>query len=427
MRLTINRTSHIKGEISVPGDKSISHRAALLASLAEGETHIEGYLTAEDCLNTLRCLQQLGVEVKRAGTNVTINGKGLFSFRQPDEVLNAGNSGTTIRLLLGVLAAQDFEATLDGDTSLRRRPMDRIAVPMRQMGASITGHGEKCYPPVSVRGGRLRGIEYALPMASAQVKSAILLAGLHATGQTTVIEPTASRDHTERMLRYLGVEVLVEGNQISVEGPASWRARDLRVPGDVSSAAFFIVAAAMLPGSELVARGVLLNPTRCAYLSVLREMGASISVENQREECGEPVGDVVVRGGKLYGTTIRGALVPLVIDEIPILAVAATVAEGNTIIADAHELRLKESDRIASMTGGLRKLGAEVVETDDGMIITGGATLRGAVCESYGDHRVAMSLAIAALVAEGETTIEGAECIATSFPEFERLLRAVMT
>ncbi|NCO33809.1 MAG: 3-phosphoshikimate 1-carboxyvinyltransferase [Armatimonadetes bacterium CG2_30_59_28] len=425
MQLTVHRTTRVVGDIHLPGDKSISHRAAMLASLAKGETRIEGYLAAQDCLNTLKCLQQLGVAVSREDTTVAVIGAGLHSYRKSDGVLNVGNSGTTMRLLLGLLAAQEFEVTLDGDASLRKRPMDRIATPLHQMGATLTGQTERCLPPVILYGSRLRPICYRMPVASAQVKSAVLLAGLHTEGQTTVIEPAASRDHTERMLRYLGATVLQEGNRISVIGPADLRPKDLRVPGDISSAAFFIVAAAMCPGSELAVRGVLLNPSRAAYLGVLRAMGAAIAVENPREECGEPVGDVIVRGGALRGTTIQGDIIPLVIDEIPILSVAAAVAEGETTIADASELRVKESDRIATITSGLRQLGAQVRETEDGMVIAGCRQLKGATCASHGDHRVAMSLAIAGLVAEGETAIQGVECIATSFPEFQGLLESV--
>ncbi len=425
--MIIRKVNKLIGNITVPGDKSITHRAALLGALAYGETVIHNFLAAEDCISTLRCLQQMGIEIVGVGTReVVVHGNGIRGLRDPRDVLDVGNSGTLARLMLGVLAGQPFEATVTGDASIQRRPMDRVAIPLRQMGAIVEGQGERCTPPVTIRGGILKPLTYTTPVASAQVKSAILLAGLNAGGTTTVIESGLSRDHSERMLKAFGAEITVERSNvvtaISIQGPAELRAQEVTVPGDVSSAAFFLVGAAVLPGSEVRVRGVGVNPTRTGVLEVLRQMGADVRWENERETSGEPVADVIVRHAPLRGVTIGGDVVPRLIDELPVLAVAACFAEGTTIVRDAKELRVKESDRIATMTSELRKMGARIEEREDGWVIEGPNRLKGATVQSHGDHRVAMSCAIAALAAEGETLIQNTDCIATSFPEFEEIL-----
>lgn len=434
--MTIRKANKLIGDITVPGDKSITHRAALLGALAHGETVIHNFLVAEDCLSTLRCLQQMGIGVDGIGTReVVVHGNGIRGLRDPRDVLDVGNSGTLARLMLGVLAGQPFEATVTGDASLRRRPMDRVALPLRQMGAIVEGQGERCTPPVTIRGGILKPLTYTTPMASAQVKSAILLAGLNACGTTTVRESGLSRDHSERMLKAFGAKItrrhdvsrvlaseVAMTNEVSIEGPAELQAQEVTVPGDVSSAAFFLVGAAILPGSEVRVRRVGVNPTRTGVLDVLRRMGADVRWENEGETSGEPVADVVVRHAPLRGVTIGGDLIPRLIDELPVLAVAACFAEGTTVVRDAKELRVKESDRIATMTSELRKMGARIEEREDGWVIEGPNQLKGATLQSHGDHRVAMSCAIAALAAEGETVIEDTACIATSFPEFEEIL-----
>ncbi len=413
----------MRGEIRVPGDKSISHRALLFGALAEGETVITGFLDSEDTHATAGCLRAMGVTIDD-GDPVRVHGVGLHGLRAPTDTLWTGNSGTTTRLLMGILAGQPFTATLAGDASLGRRPMDRVAVPLRQMGAEVTGQGPRCTPPVTVHGGALHGIAYASPVASAQVKSAVLLAGLYAEGTTSVTEPQKSRDHTERMLRGFGIDVAEDGLTVRVQGGGTLRGGAVAVPGDISAAAFFLVAAAIVPGAEVTVRGVGVNPTRAGILDVLRAMGADLTLSNAREQTGEPVADLTVRHGALHGTEIGGGLIPRLIDELPVLAVAAACAQGTTVIRDARELRVKESDRIATVSRFLRDMGAEVEEHEDGMTIHGGHPLHGAVVESDGDHRIAMSAAVAALVA-GATEIRGADAIATSFPTFTALLRGL--
>lgn len=424
--IKVTPLTNISGELEVPGDKSISHRAAILAGLSEGTCRVENFLPSEDCVNTLRAMGQLGVsyDVTR-GTeehplDLTVRGCG-GKLSAPARELDCGNSGTGMRLLAGVLAAQGFDSVLIGDESLSGRPMGRVMTPLGEMGAKIETKGEKpgC-APLHIHGGQLNAIRYEMPMASAQVKSAVLLAGLFAPDKTTVIQPATNRDHTERLLNYFGVKVVTEGNVISVEGGQPVKARDLYVPGDISSAAFWVVAAACLPGARLVIRNVGLNPTRTAILKVLARMGAQITEEVLHEDGGEPRGNIEIVGGELDGTEILPGEVPNLIDEVPILAVAGALAKGRMTIRNARELRVKETDRIETTTGNLRAMGGEVEEFEDGMVITGGQTLRGATVKSYGDHRIAMAFAIAGLLAkEGETTIEGAGCIATSYPTFE--------
>jgi len=425
MDVTVHPREAWRVDLTVPGDKSISHRAALLGALAEGDTDIRGYLMGADCLSTLACLRSLGVgvDVPEPG-HVTLHGLGLNGLREPEDVLDAGNSGTTLRLLAGVLAGRPFTVTVTGDASLRRRPMLRVVEPLRAMGAAITGREGGRLAPLTFHGGSLAPRQVTLPVASAQVKSALLLAGLRTEGVTSVTEPSPSRDHTERMLRAFGAEVEVTGTRVSVRGGAvRLVGQGVVVPGDISSAAFLLAAAAATPGAEALVRGVGLNPTRTGVIDALRAMGADIAVVRQEEICGEPVGDLLVRGGSLHGTVLEGDLIPRAIDELPVLAVAACLAEGPTTIRNAAELRVKESDRIATLAAELRHLGAVVEERPDGMVIPGRAALpggrfTGGRVESRGDHRLAMSLAVAGLLASAPVTIGGAECVDISYPGF---------
>jgi len=420
--ITVSPVRTIQGRLQVPGDKSISHRAALIGALARGDTLIDNFLRAEDCLHTLSCLRALGVAIEDDGSRVIVHGTGPH-WRAPASPLDAGNSGTTMRLLAGILAGQSFEAELTGDASLRSRPMDRIVEPLSQMGARIAALGDGRFPPLRITGGPLRGISYTLPVASAQVKSAVLLAGLFARGETTVVEPNPTRDHTERMLAALGAPVRRDDGRVSI-GAAALRGREIRVPGDMSSAAFLLAAAAARPGSELTVEDVGLNPTRTGVLDVLRAFGAVVDVRLSGEHNGEPVGAVTIRGHPLRGVRIGGRLIPRVIDELPVLCVLATIAEGETVISDAAELRVKESDRIAVIARGLRALRGEVKEHADGLTVYG-SPLHGGRVASTGDHRIAMAFAVAGLLAQGPVTVGEAECIAVSFPEFVDVLRSV--
>jgi len=423
-RLRVRAGEALCGSVSVPGDKSISHRAVMLTSLAEGTSHIGGFLNAADCICTARAMMALGVAVRGLpGTELEIDGVGLRGLRVPAGPLDLGNSGTGMRLLLGVLAGQDLEAELVGDESLSGRPMDRIAVPLREMGASVIGRGERVLPPVTVRGGVLQGITYHTPMASAQVKSAVLLAGLNARGPTTVIEPARSRDHTERMVGAMGGVVETDGLAVTLTPGGHLSACDITVPGDFSSAAFILAAGRLVPGSRVVLEGVLLNETRTGLLEALELMGGAVSVSERREVAGEPVGNLTAEPAALAGAEVGGELIPLLIDEVPLLTVLATQAEGRTVIRDAAELRVKESDRLAVMAQVLSAMGAWVKERPDGLVIEGPTPLRGATVDSHGDHRVAMSACVAGLVAEGETVIEDTECIGTSFPGFVELMQ----
>ena len=417
------KTRAFVGEIVPPGDKSISHRAVILGSLARGETRASGFLASRDTLATANAFRSMGVRVDVNEGEVKISGKGLFGLEAPRETVDAENSGTTARLLAGLLSAQSFPSTITGDSSLRSRPMSRVTVPLRMMGARISGEGETL--PLHITGSELRGIDYRSPVASAQVKSAILLAGLYAAGRTSVTEPERTRDHTERMLRHFGVPVEASGTRVSVSPGVEFSGTELEIPSDISSAAFFIVAALLNPGSEVMVKNVGLNPLRTGVLDILREMGADISVENRRERCGEPVGDLIARHGTLRAVRIEGESVSRAIDELPVISVAACFAEGETVISGAGELRVKETDRISAMTDELSKLGADIKETPDGMIINGTEELCGARCESRGDHRVAMSLAVAATRARGKTVIGDAGCVSISFPEFFPLLESL--
>lgn len=425
----LHPAQRVSGRVRVPGDKSISHRAAIFGALAHGHTFVRGFLRAHDTLATLACLRALGAQIEDDGSTVRIDGQGFESLKAPATLLDCGNAGTTMRLLLGVLAGCDFACVLGGDASLSRRPMDRVRIPLEHMGASVQGTGERHAPPLQVRGGGLHGIEYAMPMASAQVKSAILLAGLRATGETTVIEPAPSRDHTERMLRGFGVEVHTCGSAVTLRGGQKLLATAVDVPGDISSAAFFLVAAALRPGWELIAEGVGINPTRTGILDVLNAMGAEVELLNGRDSGGEPRADIRVRGPReasLRATEIGGALIPRLIDELPVLALLATQCEGTTVIRDAAEMRVKESDRIAVIAGELTKLGAKIEERPDGMLIHGPTPLHGAeVISPPGDHRIAMTLAVASLICDGPTRLHNADAVSSSFPNFWELLDAV--
>jgi 3-phosphoshikimate 1-carboxyvinyltransferase len=414
----------LQGTVRVPGDKSISHRALLFGAIAEGETWIEGLLPAEDPLSTAACLRAMGVAVSpiEAGSPVTVQGVGLDGFREPDDVLDCGNSGTTMRLMLGLLAGRaGRHFVLSGDGSLRRRPMRRVAGPLAEMGAQIHGRQGGNLAPLAIAGQPLRGATIRTPVASAQVKSAILLAGLTAAGPTTVIEPAQSRDHSERMLRAFGAELRVGGpadTEVTIQPAQRLAGQRVVVPGDISSAAFWLVAAAITPGSALTVENVGLNPSRTGILEVLEQMGARIEVRNRREVAGEPVGDLHAEHGPLQAFTIGGDLIPRLVDEIPVLAVAATQAEGVSRIADAAELRVKETDRLAVMARQLGAMGARLVELEDGLTIEGGTPLRGAAVDSETDHRVAMSLAVAAGVATGDITLARHEAAAVSYPGF---------
>ncbi len=416
--LTIRPARKFRGRFSLPGDKSISHRLALFGAIAHGETRIRNFSAAADCASTLSCLRDLGVESRSEAGVVTVRGKGFEGFRAPAAALDAGNSGSTLRMLAGVLAGRPFRSTLTGDDSLRRRPVERVAGPLRAMGARLDSTDGR--PPLTLEGGSLRGIDHELAVASAQVKTAILLAGLQAEGRTSVREPLPSRDHTERLLPAFGVALERDGTRVAVTGGARLRGASLSVPGDASSAAFLVVAAVLLPDSEVVIEGVSLNPARTAFLDVLREMGAALEVtETEREP--EPVGTIVARSSSLRGVAIPPARVPALIDEVPALAVAGALAQGAFEVRGALELRVKESDRIATLVEGLSRMGALVEERPDGFALRGGRLL-GAAVRSHGDHRIAMALAIAGLLAEGETSLDDAGCVSVSFPGFFELL-----
>ncbi len=425
MQFKVSKAPTLIVEMTVPGDKSISHRAIMIGALSNGACKITNFLEGEDCLSTMEAMRQLGVEIEHPepGTVIVHGCQGKFT--EPTGDLDCGNSGTSVRLLSGILAAQPFTTRLTGDESLSKRPMRRIIEPLTQLGATLTATGERDTLPLEVHGGSLTGTTYEMPVASAQVKSAILLAGLYAKGRTTVVEPARSRDHTERMLEYFLVRTIREDNTLTIYGGQTPESRDFVVPGDISSAAFWLVAAAAQPGSRLLVEEVGLNPTRTGILDVLVRMGAHVREVVEVMDQGEVRGTIDVKGTTLRGTVIEGREIPNVIDEIPIIAVAAALAEGDTEIRDARELRVKETDRIAAVATNLRAMGVEVEERDDGMRITGGATLRGAKLDSFGDHRIAMAFAIAGLFAEGETTIDNVECVQTSYPGFAETLEAI--
>ena len=418
----IQRAPIVQAEITVPGDKSISHRAAILAGISNGTCVITGFLPSEDCLCTVNAMRALGVEIEHPEpTTLIVHGVGR-QLAAPAGDIDCGNSGTTMRLLSGILAAQPFKSRLIGDASLSRRPMKRVIDPLTQMGARLRGEGAKNTPPLVIEGGSLRPLQFVSPVASAQVKSAVLLAGMFTKGVTSVTEPLQSRNHTERMLSWFLIHPKIDDLTVSIEGECTPESRDFQVPGDISSAAFWLVAAAAQPGSHLLVKDVGLNETRTGVLAVLIRMGAHVREIVEQEE-GEPMGAVEIKGGALKGTEIRGKEIPNVIDELPILAVAGALAQGVTVIADAAELRVKETDRLAAIATNLRAMGVRVSETEDGLEIYGGTPLKGAQVSSFGDHRIAMAFANAGMFAEGETVIDGVECVATSYPKFYETLR----
>ena len=418
-RIELNRARVFKGEFASPPDKSISHRAVIFSSLAKGTSTVRNFLRANDTLSTVNAFRGLGIDIIDDGPTLTIHGRGVHGLTEPRDVIDCGNSGTTIRLLSGVLSGNPFFSVLTGDGSLRTRPMGRVIKPLSLMGAHIIARDNDHYPPLAIKGGNLKPVTYIMPVASAQVKSSLLLAALYTEGNTEIVEPIRSRDHSEKMLPAFGAGIIVEGLRIIVRGGRELGPLDTNVPGDFSSAAFFIVAALLIPGAEIIARNVGLNPTRTGLLDVLKDMGASIEVSNLHDVSGEPVGDIYCRGkAVLKAVSITGDSIPSLIDEFPVLCVAASLAEGTTTIKGAQELRVKESDRISTIAAELRKMGVEIEEYPDGLSIKGAEKLRGAEVESHGDHRIAMSMAVAALVAEGRTVINGASAVNISFPGF---------
>ncbi|MFF2875639.1 3-phosphoshikimate 1-carboxyvinyltransferase [Gottfriedia sp. NPDC057991] len=422
MRNTQLEKIRLVGDVTIPGDKSISHRAIMFGSLAKGTTKITNFLLGEDCLSTIACFRKLGVQIEVSEDEVVVYGKGIEELKEAHEVLDVGNSGTTARLMMGILSGLPFHSVIIGDESIGKRPMKRVTKPLKMMGTSIDGREDATYTPISIRGGSLNSISYASPVSSAQVKSSILLAGLFAKGTTTVTEPEKSRDHTERMLKAFGCEIEVDGNKVSINGNQELTATDVIVPGDISSAAFFLVAGSVVPNSEILLKNVGVNPTRTGILTVLERMGANITLEDETVVNGEPIANIRVKSSDLKSTVIGGAEIPTCIDELPILALAAALADGETIIKDAEELRVKETDRIQTVVTELTNLGVSIEATKDGMIIQGNSSLIGANVNSHGDHRMGMMLSIAALLAKGDTIIENTECIAVSFPNFKEQL-----
>ncbi|MDD5491885.1 MAG: 3-phosphoshikimate 1-carboxyvinyltransferase [bacterium] len=423
-QLMVKQVDRLKGAVTVPGDKSISHRAVMFAALSEGKSSIFNFLESEDCLNTKKAFLQMGIKFSTRGKALIVYGQGLRGLKAQKKPIDCGNSVTTMRLISGILAGQEFTSILTGDKYLRRRPMKRVIAPLRAMGTRIKAVNDEL-APLRISGGNLHGIQYILPVASAQVKSCILLAGLYATGKTSVIEPVPTRDHTERMLAYLGAKISKKGLKTTIQGSTSLKGNKIIVPGDISSAAFLLVAACIISGSRIVIKNVGINPTRNGIIAVLKKMGAKIAIKNKRDFGAEPVADLEVCSSRLRGITIAGKIIPNIIDEIPVLAVAAALAQGKTVIRGAKELRVKETDRIKSMASQLRKMGVDIKEQEDGLVIYGPAKLKGKVVNSFGDHRTAMSLAVAALAAEGKTVIRDTACINTSFPGFEKLFRKI--
>ena len=420
-QITMKKAASLKGEITVPGDKSISHRAVMFGALAKGTTEIEGFLEGADCLSTISCFQKMGTQIQRDGSHLLVTGQGLHGLSAPTETLDVGNSGTTTRLISGILAGQHFSSRITGDASIQKRPMGRIMTPLLEMGADIRSEqGNDCAPLLifPARDG-LHGISYQSPVASAQVKSCILLAGLYADGITSVTEPTLSRDHTERMLKSFGADLSTEGTTVTIQPQTKdLYAQKILVPGDISSAAYFIAAALLIPNSELLIQNVNINPTRAGILSAAKVFGAQIRYENQRMVSNEEVSDLYITTSSLHGATIGGDLIPTLIDEIPIIAVMAACADGTTTIKDARELRVKESDRITSVTKNLSAMGCDITATEDGMIIHGGKPLHGTKIKTFADHRIAMAFAIAGCVADGETSFDQADAVSISYPDF---------
>lgn len=415
--MEIKKQQSLRGVLSVPGDKSISHRAVMFGALAKGTTRVSHFLEGADCLSTISCFRKMGIDIEKDGEDLLIHGRGLRGLNSPREILNAGNSGTTTRLISGILAGQKFISELDGDASLRSRPMKRIIDPLTAMGADIRSRMDNGCMPLRIAGRPLHAVHYNSPVASAQVKSCVLLAGMYADGVTSVTEPFLSRNHTEIMLNYFGAKVTSQGTTASIQPEPELSAREVRVPGDISSAAFFIAAGLLTPNSEILLKDVGINPTRAGILKICRQMGADITLLNENHQ-GEPTADLLVRTSSLKGTVIQGADIPTLIDEIPVLAVMAAFADGTTVIRDAQELKVKESDRIAVMVENLKRMGADIEGTDDGMIIRGGKPLHGAVIDPHMDHRVAMSFAVAGTVCQGSMEITDGDCVKISYPGF---------
>lgn len=412
--MVIQKIKKAIGQIKVPGDKSISHRAVMLGSLANGVTEISGFLKGADCLSTIDCFRKMGIDIDINGENVTVHGNGLRGLKKPDEMLYTGNSGTTTRLLCGILAGQNFDTSITGDASIQKRPMGRVVQPLSMMGAKI----ENEYCPLYITGTKLHGIDYKMPVASAQVKTAIILAGLYADGETVIHEIEKSRDHTELMLSAMGADLTVDNLDITVKPTNDLTAVNVDVPGDISSAAFFLVLGAIMPNSQITVTNVGINPTRTGIIDVLKDMGADITLENVHTSAGETVADITVRSSSLKGTTVGGDIIPRLIDELPIITVAAVFADGQTVIKDAQELKVKETNRIRAVVDEFNKCGIDITETDDGMIINGGKSIHGADFKTYGDHRMAMSLTVLSQLADGESTLDDSDCACVSYPTF---------
>ena len=412
--MVIQKIKKAVGQIKVPGDKSISHRAVMLGSLASGVTEISGFLKGADCLSTIDCFRKMGIDIDINGENVTVHGNGLRGLKKPDEMLYTGNSGTTTRLLCGILAGQNFDTSITGDVSIQKRPMGRVVKPLSMMGAKI----ENKYCPLYITGTKLHGIDYKMPVASAQVKTAIILAGLYADGETVIHEIEKSRDHTELMLSAMGADLTVDNLDITVKPTNDLTAVNVDVPSDISSAAFFLVLGAIMPNSQITVTNVGINPTRTGIINVLKDMGADITLENVHTSAGETVADITVRSSSLKGTTVGGDIIPRLIDELPIIAVAAVFADGQTVIKDAQELKVKETNRIRAVVDEFNKCGIDITETDDGMIINGGKSIHGADFKTYGDHRMAMSLTVLAQLADCESTLDDSDCACVSYPTF---------
>lgn len=416
--MKFTKANTCRGTVTVPGDKSISHRSIMFGALAEGTTRVTNFLQGADCLSTIDCFRRMGIPIENHPDEILIRGKGLHGLTAPDSRLDVGNSGTTTRLISGILAGQDFVSELNGDESIQSRPMKRIIEPLSLMGAQIESlNGNGC-APLRIQGAPLHGIRYTSKVASAQVKSCILLAGLYADGPTSVTEPYLSRNHSEIMLRHFGASVASENTTATILPEPKLHAQEIKVPGDISSAAYFIAAGLIVPGSEILIQNVGVNPTRDGILKVCRDMGADITLLNENQESGEPTADLLIRHSSLHGTTVGGAVIPTLIDELPVVAALACFAEGTTVIKDAQELKVKESNRIDVMVKNLSAMGARITATDDGMIIEGGHPLHGAVIDSKLDHRIAMTFAVTALASDGETEILGADCVKISYPEF---------
>lgn len=423
--MIFKKSTPLRGELAVPGDKSISHRAVMLGALAKGTTSVTNFLKGADCLSTISCFEKMGIEIEQLPSEILIHGKGLHGLNAPETILDAGNSGTTTRLLSGILAGQAFCTTLTGDTSIQKRPMTRIITPLSQMGGKIESLSDNGCAPLKITGHPLKPIHYLSLVSSAQVKSCVLLAGMYADGITKVTEPYLSRNHSELMLRSFGADVISEGTTAAITGNPVLEGQNVIVPGDISSAAYFIAAGLLIPGSEILIKDVGINPTRDGILKVCADMGADIQLLNKREYGKEPVADILVKHSELKATVIEGALIPTLIDELPMLAVMAAFAQGTTVIRDAQELKVKESNRLDIIVQHLSAMGADIIPTEDGMEIHGGKPLKGAVLDSYMDHRIAMSFAVAGMAADGETEILNASCVDISYPEFYRDMAAI--